>query len=124
MVTTPTKLISVGVLFLCTLLSGFRVSSSGKPYSVFILTIHKLISLGALIYLVVTVLRANRSVPLSPTMWLVSGLTGLLFAGTIATGGMLSTESQMPPIVKTLHHVTPYLTTVGAGIGLYLLGGA
>lgn len=118
---TPSRLIIAGVLFFFVLASGFWVSRSGRPYSVLILTIHKLIALGTLALLIVTVVQAQRAGGMAGAVWIASGIAGLLFIGTIATGGMLSMEATMPGFVRTLHRVTPYLTLVACAISLYLI---
>jgi hypothetical protein len=48
-------------------------------------------------------------------------VTGLFFVSLIATGGLLSSDKQMPTIVLRLHQVAPYLTVLAAAVTLYLL---
>jgi hypothetical protein len=113
-----TQLMVAGILFALILLSGFWVSRSGRSYNALALAVHKLISLGTVALLVVAVVRTHRSVGLDLTTWAVSGVAVVLFFATIATGGMLSTEVRTPPMVKRLHHITPYLTILASGIAL------
>ncbi len=47
--TTITKFALPGIGFLLTLISGFGVSSAGKPYNGILFNIHKLIALAAVI---------------------------------------------------------------------------
>lgn len=112
------QLMVASILFALILLSGFWVSRSGKPYNALVLAVHKLISLGTVALLVVAVVRTHRSVGLDLTAWAISGVAVVLFFATIATGGMLSTEVRMPPTVRRLHHITPYLTILASGIAL------
>jgi heme A synthase len=103
--------------------SGYWLSRAGKPYNVIVLTIHKLISLAVVVFLVIIMVQANRVAVLS-AMELVAGvLTGLFFLGLMATGGLLSADKQMPPIVLKLHQIAPYLTVLSAAVTLYLLQG-
>jgi hypothetical protein len=112
MSTMQSKVVGAGLFFLFVFLSGFWLSNSGKPLNSLILTIHKLIAVGAAIFLSVTVYRANQVAPLSATELAAIAITGVLFLGTIATGGLLSIGKEMPEAVLRLHQITPYLTVL------------
>jgi heme A synthase len=112
MSTMQSKAVSAGLFFLFVFLSGFWLSNSGKPLNSLILTVHKLIAVAAFIFLAVTVYRANQATPLSTIELAAIAITGLLFLGTIATGGLLSIGNEMPVAVLRLHQITPYLTVL------------
>jgi len=107
--------------FLLILLSGYRVTNSGKPYSMIILSIHKLLSVGTLAYLALSIWRASRVQPLAVLQWLAIGSAFLLFLVTILTGGFLSMEKDMPAVLKTVHHILPYATAATPLVTLFLL---
>jgi hypothetical protein len=115
------KLISTGLFFLFIILSGFWVSRAGRPYSVLLVTIHKLIGLAAGVYLGLTVYRTFKVAPLTPLQIAVIVITVLLFAVNVATGSLLSTNKPMPETVSLINRFFPYLTAVSTGIMLYLL---
>ena len=117
------RFVVAGLFFLLILLSGYWLSRTGKPYSTIILTIHKLISLAAVILLGITVRRINQAGALSGVELLAAIVTGLFFLGTMVTGGLLSIDKAMPAIVLKLHQVTPYLTVLSTATTLYLLRG-
>jgi hypothetical protein len=48
-------------------------------------------------------------------------IAGLLFLGTIVTGGLLSTDKRMPAVVLTMHRIAPFLTVLSTAVTLYLL---
>ena len=121
--TTKLSVLGAGLFFLLIFLSGFWLSRSGKPYSVIILTIHKLIGLAAGVFLVMTVYRIHRVAPLSPVEITAIVVTVLFFAGNVATGGLLSTDKTMPAVILRLHQITPYLTVLSTAVTLYLLLG-
>jgi hypothetical protein len=102
-------------------LFGFWLSYAGKPYSVIILTIHKLISLATLVFLTVTVYRFNQTSTLNAVELTTAVVTGLLFIGTIITGGLMSTDKPMPAVVSTLHLILPFLTVLSTAATLYFL---
>jgi hypothetical protein len=121
--TNQLRLVGALLFYLVLLLSGFWLSRSGKPYSGIILAIHKLISLAAVIWLGITIRRINQAGALSATELLPAIVTGLVFLGTMVTGGLLSIGKAMPAIVLRLHQITPYLTVLSTAVTLYLLRG-
>ena len=115
------KVAVAGLFFLGIFLSGFWLNHSGKPYGLLIFTLHKLVALGAVIFLGLTVYRFQQVYPLNALQIGVLALTAVQFLITIATGGMLSVEKAMPALVLRLHQVAPFLTVLSAGGSLYLL---
>ena len=115
--------IVAGLIFVVIFASGYWLSRAGKPYNVIVLTVHKLISLAAVVFLVIFMIQSNRVAALS-AMELVAGVaTGLFLLGLMVTGGLLSVDKQMPPVVLRLHQIAPYLTVAAAVVTLYLLQG-
>ena len=120
---TTVRAIVVGLFFLFIFLSGIRLSRAGRPLNVGISTIHKLISLAAGVFLLVTIYQRNGAVPLSATEWTAIVVTGLCFAGTVASGGLLSSDKPMLSAVLRVHQGLPVLTMLATGVTLYLLLG-
>ncbi len=114
------KAIVTSFCFLLIFLSGFWLSRSGKPYPVIVFTFHKLITLGTIVYLAVTLYRASRFTPLQVGQVAAITLIVACFLAMLATGGLLSVEKVSPAIVHRLHQVLPYLTAASVGITLYL----
>ena len=115
------KFLFAGLFFVFILLSGFWLSRTGKPINTAILTIHKLISLGAGIFLGITIYRIHQVTPLSPFEMAAVALTLLFFIAMVATGGMLSTAKPMPGFVLKVHQFMPYLVIISAFANMYLL---
>ena len=88
-----------------------------------ILTIHKLISLAAVVFLIITMYQINQVAELSATESIADVVTGLLFLGTMISGGLLSTDKPMPAAILTMHRLTPLLTVFSTAVTLYLLLG-
>jgi hypothetical protein len=114
-------LIKAGLFFLFIFISGIWLRASGKPYSTVKLNLHKFISLGTLIFLGMTVYRFQQAVGLSGIELTASIAVGILFVGTIVTGGLVSVEKEMPAVVKVFHKAGPYLTVLVTGLALYLM---
>jgi hypothetical protein len=107
-------------LFVLVFLSGFWLYRSGRPINAVVLTIHKLIALGALVLIGVTIFQVNQVVALNTTVWIVVIATGVIFVTTIITGGLLSLERPVTA-VTIIHRIGPFLTVAGVIASLYLL---
>ena len=124
------KILYTGVFFVFILMSGFWVSRSGKPYPSGVFNIHKLIGLGAGVFLVRTVYLTHQVTPLSPLQWLATGLTALLFIISVAAGGLLSILAEgglknmgesTQNAISLAHKFLPYLIIAATGGTLSLL---
>jgi hypothetical protein len=120
---TLLRAVGAGLFFLGVFLSGFWLSRSGRPLNMAISTLHKLVSLAASVFLVMTIVRLNTVTPLSAIEWIAIVVTGLLFLGDAATGAILSTDNPVPPAVLRLHQIIPFLTLISTAVMLYLLLG-
>lgn len=121
MSTTQVKIVFAGLLFLFMFLFGFWLSRNGKPYNMALFTVHKLVALGAVVYLAVTITKIHQATPLTSMQFTAVIITALCFVVTAASGAMLSVDKVMPEIVHRLHQITPYLTVLSIGATLYLL---
>ena len=121
MSTTQLKIVGAGVFFLFIFLFGFWLSRSGKPYNLAIFTLHKLVALGAIVFLGININKFHQATPLNPVQISVIALMAVCFVATIASGGLLSVEKAMPLIVRRLHQVAPYLTLLSTSATYYLL---
>jgi hypothetical protein len=121
MTLTQSKLVSTGLFFLFIFLSGFWLSRKGRPFSMLLVTIHKLIGLATGVFLALNIYRIHKTAPLSPVQIVAVAVTVLLFAVNVATGSLLSTNKAMPEVVSIINKFFPYLTVVSTGVMLYLL---
>jgi hypothetical protein len=115
------NLITLGLLFLFILLTGYWLNRSGNPYHVLLVTFHKLIGLGTGVYLGLSLYRISKIVPLDSIQIVMIAITVLCFAVNVATGSLLSTNRPMPKAVSLLNKYFPYLTLVSTGGMIYLL---
>lgn len=115
------KVLIAAACFALIVLSGFVLRGSEKPYNVAVFTIHKLVAVGVLVFLAVTVYRTHRDGALGAGELTVSAITGLLFISTVVTGAALSLERSVAPVFSTLHQLLPVGTVLGAGVTLYLV---
>ena len=110
-----------GAFFLFIILTGLGLRRMGSPYSIPLVTLHKLIGLGAGIYLGLAVYRTYRAGAFGLVQMAAAALTVLLFAVNVATGSLLSTNRVMPKPVQILNRWLPYLTVIATGWLIYLL---
>jgi hypothetical protein len=120
---TSVRAIIAGVLFLLIFLSGIWLSRTGRPLNVGISTLHKLISLVAGIFMLVTIYQRSRVIPLNTIEWVAIVVTGLCFLGTVASGGFLSSEEPMPIAVHRIHQIVPVLTLLSSAATMFLVLG-
>lgn len=120
--TITTRLILAGALFVSTLLSGFWLSHSGKPYNSGIFSIHKLIALATIIIIGVSVYNLYKGLDLQVfIIVVVIALTGLIFLALIVTGGLLSLNVPLGGMALKIHQIAPLLGLVSSAITIYLL---
>jgi hypothetical protein len=65
--------------------------------------------------------QIHQAAPLGAIELLIGVFTGLLFLGTIISGGLLSMDKQMPAAILTMHRITPFLTVLSTAAALYFL---
>ncbi|MCX6557845.1 MAG: hypothetical protein NTW95_10515 [Candidatus Aminicenantes bacterium] len=118
---TQFKLMIAGLGFIVIFLTGYGLRRQGQPFPVVVLTAHKLITVATIAFLAKTVLGMTKLAPLSQGQPTACIITGLLFIGAVATGGILSAAKNLPPLVRTLHWVLPFLTALSTAAALYLL---
>jgi hypothetical protein len=119
-VSTPITIVVIGILFLLKFFFGFWLNRSGKPYSDVILTIHKLISLGTGVFIVVTARRLRQGVRASTAETGALIVTIFLFLLAIVTGGLLSVDKSMPKVVSLIHLIPPFLAVLSTAVMIYL----
>lgn len=115
------KFLFAGLFFVFILLSGFWLSRTGKPINTAILTFHKLISLGAAVFLGIMIFRIHQVTPLNTFEAATVAFTLIFFIAMVATGGMLSTAKPMPGVVLKVHQLMPYLVILSTFASLYLV---
>ena len=120
---TVWRAILAGIFFLVILASGYWLSRSGKPYSPFPFNVHKLIALGAAVFLIWTLFQRNQVAALGTSAWIAVVVSGFLFLGTGVAGGLVSIDKPMPAVVQRIHQIAPYLTVLSTAGTLYLLPG-
>jgi hypothetical protein len=118
---SESRIVAVGLVFLLTLISGVWLSSTGRPLSVPLFTVHKLIALAATVLIALTVYNLRGGVDGRILVWIALAVTALLLVSLFATGALLSADKPVAGALLTLHRVAPILTPVAAAATIYLL---
>ena len=103
------------------LISGFWLNKSGKPYSTLVLTIHKLISFGIFVYIVISCYHLNKTEALGSVELCLCISMLIVFLSAIVSGAFLSTGNQMPLFVQIIHRISSFASVIFTGILIYLL---
>ena len=117
------KLIAAGILFLFTLVSGMIVSRSGRPLSIGLVTVHKLIAVGTVVLIGMAVNQLYKTIDGKAFIEMsIMVIGGVMFLSLIATGALLTREElQLPEVILKIHQVAPLLALACSAITLYLL---
>jgi hypothetical protein len=118
---TISKFTIPGILLLLTLVFGFWLSFSGKPYNGILFNIHKLIALAAVIVTAIQVYGALRTAQVQFLLIAAIVLTGLCVVALFATGALMSIGGPGYDIQLAVHRVALVLTPIAAAGVVYLL---
>ena len=121
MSTTQVRVAGAGLSFVLIFLSGIWLSQTGKPYGTLVFTVHKLVGVAVGVVLGVMVYQTHQAAPLGGIEIAAIVVTVLLFVGTVAAGGLLSVDIQVPALVRRLHQILPVLALLSTAGTLYLL---
>lgn len=115
------KIIGSGVGFLLTVIMGFWLSNTGKPYNTVIFTVHKLIALAAVI--LTGILLANLlkgiKIEIILTVLIIVGVISVL--ALFVSGALLSVGNIPYSVGKIIHVIAPITAGVSIGLSIYLM---
>ena len=119
-----TRFVVPGIALLLTLVFGFWLRNSGKPYNGILFNIHKLIALAAVILTAVQLYPMLRvSEPQALGILLISA-AGLGVAGLFATGAIMSIRKGANNLPRIIHNVALVLVVITMAATIYLLAGS
>ena len=121
--TPEIRMIGMGILYILILMSGFFLSRLGRPLNTAVFTIHKLVSIAAVIVLLMTIIQINRTTPLNGLTWAALVATGIFFLGEMISGGFLSFDNFNTKYILTIHRILPVLIILFTTLSFYLIYG-
>ena len=116
-----TKFILPGIIFILTLASGAWLSNTGKPYSSAIFTIHKLISVTAVVLAAIQMIRGFKTVGASPLAIVLFILAILAVIALFATGALMSLDKEPYKIWLLIHQIAPAVMGIASAAVVFLL---
>jgi hypothetical protein len=116
---TQMKIMVTVAGFVLIFVSGLWLNRDGQPFNSALLTVHKLLSVALIVYLVTAVLKIGKIAPLSKGELIACIVTARLFLGAVATGGWLSAVKNLPAAARMLHKVLPALTFLSTAVTFY-----
>ena len=117
------KFITPGTAFLLTLVFGFWLSNSGKPYNGILFNIHKLIALGAVIATVMQVYSILKVMEPQSLIVILIIIVVVCVVALFASGAFMSIGNINYQIMKTIHNIAPVLMVIVMALTIYLLSG-
>ena len=108
----PPGSIPAGIFLIISILSGVWLTRIGRPLNVVIMTIHKLIALGAVIFYVVAIYRLSLAGMISPVEWITILVTGILFLTMFVSGAVLSGGKVVKGALLVAHKSFPLLAVI------------
>jgi hypothetical protein len=121
MKTIELRILVTSLLYLFIIASGIWLSHSGRPLNVAIFTIHKLISLLAVILISVAIYHIQKNVQIRNSEIIILVATGICFLLAFISGALLSFEKPVNDIVLTIHKITPLLIVIFTVMTIYRL---
>ena len=111
------------IILVFTIVSGIALSRGGRPLSTLLLTIHKLIGLGTIIFLAITVIKELKSIDSGKVILAMTLITGLFAVLLFVSGVLLSFEKSAPKYVLYIHNGSTYGFVILLIITFYLMLG-
>ncbi len=119
----PSQAITPAIFFVLSLASGLWLFRLGRPCPVVVVTIHKLLSLAAVVFTGVAVYDLSRAGDPGALEVGAIAATGLLFVLLFASGAVLSNNKPARPILSITHKVAPLLALLAWAATIFLLAG-
>jgi hypothetical protein len=114
------KIIIAVIIAIVICISGLWLNNSGKPYNTIVLTVHKLISVGTLLYIVFSCYQLNKTATFVPVELVLCISMLILFLIAIGSGAILSTDNQISSFVQIIHRISSIASFVFTGALIYL----
>lgn len=118
---TSSRIMYGGLALVLTLVSGVVLSSLGRPLNSVVFGLHKIIAMGTIILLGLTIKNQVPTADLQIQQIILIIIAGLLFLTLVVTGILLSFERPVPTAVLRIHQIVPWLTLVVSSVTAYFL---
>jgi hypothetical protein len=110
----------IGILFALIIITGVVTKGMGRPLNTAVFTVHKLMALAFVVYMVINVIGLLKNAQTNALMWAMIFVSGLLAITLFATGAILSFEKPAAKIIHILHNISPILLVISIGLTYYI----
>jgi hypothetical protein len=108
----PPGSITAGIFLIFSILSGAWLTRTGRPLNVVIMTVHKLISLGAVLFTCLAIYLVAQARVINLADWINILVTGILFLTLFASGAVLSGGKVVKGALLVAHRSFPFLAAI------------
>lgn len=115
------KMLLPVILLALTMLSGYGLAHQGRPLSVGLFTVHKLLALAATVLSVIQVVKLLNTHPIQPITWVMLGLASLAVVALFVSGALISSLKNVNPGLVLLHRIGPYFLIAAMAAFLFFL---
>ncbi len=116
------RFVIAGIVFILTLVFGFWLSRSGRPYNGLLFNIHKLIALAAVIVTVVQLVGVLKGTDLPVLSIALLALAALCAVGLFVSGALMSAGKLDHALLHTIHSVALAALVIALPSAIFLLG--
>lgn len=113
--------IAPGMVFLLTVVSGIWLSHSGKPYQAGIFTVHKLIALGGVVFMVIQMVKMTKGAEVQALFVMLLVLAAASVLALFFTGAMMSIGKLPQGVMLLIHQISPFAAFFSTAAAVYLL---
>jgi hypothetical protein len=116
------RLVTSGILFSLTLLSGLWLSGTGKPYQSLPFNLHKMIAVATVVILVIAAINWFNLLGNRPPIALaLAVVAALLLLALVVSGSLLTLGVDLSGLSLKVHKIVPLLALAASAASLYLL---
>jgi hypothetical protein len=119
----PSKLLTPGIIFLLTLVSGLWLSRTGKPLNTVVFTIHKLIALATVILTGMAIYNLINDTQIQLLIAALIAVAALCVVALFITGALMSRDKPLDDNLLTIHKAAPFLVVIAMLVTLYISAG-
>ena len=107
-----TKTVIAGAFALFLFVTGGLLKKSGEPYKVPVLIVHKLATLGILVFLIIIVIQHSNTVDYGVLGTTLLILSSIFLIAAVISGGMVTKENAPKKALIALHKISSVLSVI------------
>lgn len=118
---TASKIVLPIILFVFTVVVGFWVSKTGKPYNTGIFTLHKLLALAAVVLAAIALVGLMKAASAPTLIIALIVLAALSVLALFGTGALMSIQKTVGSVWLFIHRAAPFVLAGSSFGAIWLL---